>query len=433
MIIDPLRYVENPNFNGLLLRRTTDELREIIWNTQDIYKRHFTKARYGKDAIWSEKKALWTFPSGARLWLTYCERDEDVMRYHGQAFTWIGVDELTQYATPFAWNYLRTRLRTADPELPLIMRATTNPGGPGHGWVKRMFIDPAPWNTAFWATDIDTGEVLRYPKTHAKAGQPLFKRRFIPAKLSDNPYLYNDGLYEANLLSQSEGLQRQLLHGDWTIAEGAAFPEFRYDTHTCKPFPIPDNWRRFRSCDYGYASYSAVHWYAIDPDGTLYVYREKYVTKKTGTELGQLILEAEQDERVDYGVLDGSTWAMRGTSGPSVAEEILRTGCRFKPADRAKGSREAGFTRLHELLRVNPTTGKPGIIFFDTCRQIIADLPVIPLSKDVADDIDIKYASDHAYDSIRYGIQSRPRAFSIFDIAAREGRHYRPSDSKFGY
>ena len=124
---------------------------------------------------------------------------------------------------------------------------------------------------------------------------------------------------------------------------------------------------------------------------------------------------------------------MRGTSGPSVAEEILRTGCRFKPADRAKGSREAGFTRLHELLRVNPTTGKPGIIFFDTCRQIIADLPVIPLSKDVADDIDIKYASDHAYDSIRYGIQSRPRAFSIFDIAAREGRHYRPSDSKFGY
>jgi hypothetical protein len=238
MIADPLRYVHNKNFNGLLLRRTNDELREIIWNSQDVYKRAF-----GKTVTWSEKKSLWTWDSGARLWMTYLERDEDVMRYHGQAFTWIGVDELTQYSTPFSWNYLRTRLRTSDPTLPLVMRATTNPGGPGHGWVKRMFIDPAPWNTPFWATNIDTGEVLSYPKDHEKAGQPLFQRRFIPAKLSDNPYLYKDGLYEANLLSQSDGLRRQLLEGDWSVAEGAAFPEFRYSIHTCKPFPIPDNWR----------------------------------------------------------------------------------------------------------------------------------------------------------------------------------------------
>lgn len=122
--------------------------------------------------------------------MSYLERDEDVMRYQGQAFTWIGFDELTQYSTPFAWTYLRSRLRTTDQTLPLSMRGTTNPGGPGHGWVKRMFVDPAPANTSFPALDIDTGEVLRYPPTHEKAGRPLFRRRFIPASLYDNPTSY---------------------------------------------------------------------------------------------------------------------------------------------------------------------------------------------------------------------------------------------------
>ena len=70
-----------------------------------------------------------------------------------------------------------------------FMRATTNPGGRGHHWVKKMFIDPSPYDRAFDATDIETTEVLRYPAGHSKAGKPLFKRRFIPARLSDNPYL----------------------------------------------------------------------------------------------------------------------------------------------------------------------------------------------------------------------------------------------------
>jgi hypothetical protein len=144
--------------------------------------------------------------------------------------------------------------------------------------------------------------------------------------------------------------------------------------------------------------------------------------------------EARTKERVDYGVLDSSVWAQRGTSGPSVAEEILRTGCRFRPSDRSKGSREAGFTRLHELLKIQEGTEKPGIIFFENCRQIIADLPIIPLSRDVADDIDLAYASDHAYDSIRYGIQSRPKAFSVFDFGdTKRDYSYRPADNRFGY
>ena len=120
--------------NALILRRTNDELREIIHKSQEIYPQAYPGAK------WMEKKSQWTFPSGARIWMTYLEQEKDVLRYQGQAFTYIGFDELTQYPTPYAWDYLRSRLRTADPSLPVYMRGTTNPGGPGHNWVKKMFM-----------------------------------------------------------------------------------------------------------------------------------------------------------------------------------------------------------------------------------------------------------------------------------------------------
>ena len=430
LIADPMRYFDNSQFNGLILRRTNDELREIIWKTQEIYPKAF------KGAKWQEKKSQWVFPSGARLWLTYLERDEDVLRYQGQAFSYIAFDELTQHPTPFAWNYMRSRLRTTDPDLPIFMRATTNPGGPGHGWVKAMFVDPAPANTPFSATDIETGEELRYPDSHPdRAGQPLFNRRFIPASLYDNPYLSNDGAYEANLLSLPEMQRRQLLEGDWAIATGAAFPEFRTNIHVVDPFEIPHNWRKFRSCDFGYSSFSAVHWYAIDPAyNTLIVYRELYLSKHTGRDLAKAVMAAEAGESVSYGVLDSSCWHNRGQIGPSIAEEMISEGCRWRPSDRSAGSRVAGKNRLHELLKVDEYSEQPGIVFFNTCRQIIADLPVIPSDPKGSDDIDPRYASDHSYDSIRYGIQSRPRALSPFD----DGRgipqqRWQPSDNVFGY
>jgi len=173
----------------------------------------------------------WEAPSGARLWMSYLDRDDDVLRYQGLAFSWIGFDELTQWSTPYAWNYMRSRLRSVAQDLPVYMRATTNPGGPGHQWVKKMFIDPAPYGKQFNATDIESGNVLSYPKGHTKSGQPLFKRRFIPARLSDNPYLSAQGDYETMLLSLPEHQRKQLLDGDWDIKEGAAFSEFDRNIH----------------------------------------------------------------------------------------------------------------------------------------------------------------------------------------------------------
>ena len=428
MLADPLRYMGVPAFAGVLLRHTTEELRELITKSQEMYPKIWPGIK------WSERKMTWTAPSGATLWLSYLDKDQDVTRYQGLAFSWIGFDELTQWATPYAWNYMRSRLRTADPELPLSMRATTNPGGRGHHWVKKMFIDPAPAGDSFIATDIDTNEQLKYPAGHEKAGKPLFKRRFIPARLSDNPYLSEQGDYEAMLLSLPEQQRKQLLEGDWDIKEGAAFTEFDRNIHVVEPFDIPSNWIKFRACDYGYGSYSGVIWFAVSPSEQLIVYRELYVSKVLAVDLADMVMELEAgDGGIKYGVLDSSLWHRRGDTGPSLAEQMIHRGCRWRPSDRSKGSRVAGKNEVHRRLQVDEYTEEPRLVFFNNCTNLISQIPALPIDKRNPEDIDT-HAEDHLYDALRYGIMSRPR-FSVFDFDSG-GTHYngmQVADATFGY
>lgn len=427
MLADPLRYMGHPQFSGLLLRHTTEELRELIWKSQELYPRIYPGIK------WSERKMQWQAPSGARLWFSYLDRDEDVLRYQGLSFSWVGFDELTQWSTPFAWNYMRSRLRSTAPDLPTYMRATTNPGGPGHAWVKKMFIDPNPAGRAFWATDIDTGDTLSYPKGHSKEGQPLFKRRFIPAMLSDNPYLAEGGDYETMLLSLPEHQRKQLLEGNWDVAEGAAFPEFNRRIHVIKHEKIPSNWARFRACDYGYGSYSAVLWFAVAPSEQLIVYRELYVSKILAKDLAKMILNIEQEDgQIRYGVLDSSCWHRRGDTGPSLAEQMIGEGCRWRPADRSAGSRVAGKNEIHRRLQLDDFTEEPRLVIMDNCTHLISQLPVIPLDKSNPEDINTK-SEDHLYDALRYGVMSRPRS-SLWDY---DPMHQRSgisiADRTFGY
>lgn len=308
---------------------------------------------------------------------------------------------------------------------------TTNPGGPGHAWVKKMFVDPAPPNTAFWATDPDTGEVLSWPKGHSREGQPLFRRRFIPATLFDNPYLAEDGLYEANLLSLPEHQKRQLLYGDWDINEGAAFPEFNRNIHVIEPFDIPASWPRFRAADYGYGSYSGVLWFAVSPSEQLIVYREMFVSKVTAWDLADLILDAEVGEKIRFGVLDSSLWHNRGDRGPSLAEQMISKGCRWRPSDRSKGSRVAGKNEIHRRLQVDEYTGEPQLVFFSTCTNVISQLPSLPLDKNNPEDVNTN-SEDHLYDALRYGVMSRPRS-GVFDYDPTRSKGFKPADVKFGY
>ena len=432
MLADPVRYFNNSLSSMLLVRRSTEELRELISVSKQLYPKAIPGIKF------MERDKTWVAPSGATLWLSYLDRDDDVQRYQGQAFNWIGFDELTQWPSPYPWDYMRSRLRaTKDSGLNLYQRATTNPGGAGHQWVKKTFVDPAPHNTSFDATDMETGERIVWPKGHSKEGQPLFKRKFIPAKLFDNPYLSESGDYETMLLSLPENQRKRLLEGNWDVAEGAAFPEFNRSVHVIEPFDIPNNWSKFRACDYGYGSYSAVLWFAVAPDGQLVVYRELYVSKVLAKDLANKVLYLEEEDgTILYGVLDSSCWHRRGDTGPSLAEQMITQGCRWRPSDRSAGSRIAGKNELHRRLQIQEGFGdveeQPGIVFFHNCINLVSQLPSIPLDPKNPEDVNTK-SEDHLYDALRYGVMSRPRK-GIFDFTVEEmSDRYLPADATFGY
>ena len=358
---------------------------------------------------------MWNFPSGAKIEFGFLERDADVYRYQGQAYSWIGFDEITHLPTEFSWNYLASRLRTTDSEITPYMRCTANPGGVGAHWVKKRYIDPADPNLTF-------------------EGDDGLTRKFIPARLKDNPYLSRQGDYEAMLLSLPEQQRRQLLDGDWDIKEGAAFTEFDRNLHVIEPYRIPSNWVKFRACDYGYGSYSAVLWFAVAPSEQIIVYRELYVSKVLATDLADKVLELEaEDGNIKYGVLDSSLWHKRGDTGPSLAEQMIMRGCRWRPSDRSKGSRVAGKNEVHRRLQVDEFTEEPRMVFFNNCVNTVSQLPAIPLDKKNPEDVDT-HSEDHLYDALRYGIMSRPR-FSVFDYDPHgaPSMGMRVADNTFGY
>jgi hypothetical protein len=407
MIVDPLRFAHKPAHRALILRRSMPELRELIDKSRELYPKAFPGCKY------REVEKLWNFPSGAKVEFGFLERDADVYRYQGQAYSWIGFDEITHLPTEFSWNYLASRLRTTDPDITPYMRCTANPGGVGAHWVKKRYISPAPPNDSFLGADGIT-------------------RKFIPARLQDNPYLAYDGRYEQMLKSLPPAQRKQLLEGDWDVAEGAAFTEFERPLHVIAPFEIPIHWERIKGIDYGYASESCCIWGAVDPsDGTLIIYRELYRKGLLGTELAQLLTEMEISDPMSVrGVLDTACWSRTGTTGPTVGETLVRAGHKLRPADK---NRIAGKIQIHEYLKLQ-NSGRPRIQIFNTCPNLIRELQSIPLDKNNPEDVDT-HASDHAYDALRYLVMARPRVndpLSQLRSLHRE-QLYRPVDSTFGY
>ncbi len=407
MLVDPLRYAHRAAHRGLIIRRSMPELRELIDKSRELYPKAFPGCKY------REVEKMWNFPSGAKIEFGFLERDADVYRYQGQAYSWIGFDEITHLPTEFSWNYLASRLRTTDSTIVPYMRCTANPGGVGAHWVKKRYIDPADYNESFEGSDGLT-------------------RKFIPAKLDDNPYLAKDGRYEKMLMALPPTQRKQLLEGNWDVNEGAAFTEFNLEDHVIPPFEIPINWERVKGIDYGYASESACVWATIDPsDGTLIVYRELYQKGLTGQDLGYAITEMElQDPFSVAGVLDTAAWNRTGTTGPTVGETLVRQGHKLRRADK---NRIQGKIQIHEYLRVQHT-GRPKIQIFNTCPSLIREIQSIPLDSSNPEDVDTR-AQDHAYDALRYLIMSRPRVNDPLSQMRhlRLEQAYTPSDNVFGY
>ena len=407
MLVDPLRYAHRSAHRALIIRRSMPELRELIDKSRELYPKAFPGCKY------REVEKLWNFPSGAKVEFGFLERDADVYRYQGQAYSWIGFDEITHLPTEFAWNYLASRLRTTDSEIVPYMRCTANPGGVGAHWVKKRYIEPSDPDKSF-------------------LGHDGLTRKFIPARLEDNPFLATDGRYEQMLKALPPTQRKQLLEGNWDVNEGAAFTEFSLENHVIPPFQIPMHWERVKGIDYGYASESACIWAAIDPsDGTLIIYRELYRKGLTGHELGAIITEMEiSDPFSVQGVLDTAAWSRTGTTGPTVGESLVRQGHKLRRADK---NRIQGKIQIHEYLRLQPS-GRPRLQIFSSCPSLIRELQGIPLDKSNPEDVDT-HAPDHAYDALRYLIMSRPR---VNDPLAqlrhlRLEQAYTPADADFGY
>ena len=407
MLVDPLRYAHRAAHRALIIRRSMPELRELIDKSRELYPKAFPGCRY------REVEKLWNFPSGAKIEFGFLERDADVYRYQGQAYSWIGFDEITHLPTEFSWNYLASRLRTTDSEIVPYMRCTANPGGVGAHWVKNRYILPAEPDTSF-------------------VGKDGLTRKFIPARLEDNPFLAMDGRYEKMLKALPPTQRKQLLEGNWDVNEGAAFTEFSLEEHVIPPFQLPIHWDRVKGIDYGYASESACIWATIDPsDGTLIVYRELYRKGLTGQDLGVIITEMEVEDPFSVqGVLDTSAWSRTGTTGPTVGETLVRQGHKLRRADK---NRIQGKIQIHEYLRLQPS-GRPRLQIFSSCPSLIRELQSIPLDKTNPEDVNT-HAPDHAYDALRYLIMSRPRA----NDPLAQMRHlrmeqaYTPADADFGY
>lgn len=416
MLIDPLRYCDKTHHRALLLRRTMPELRDLITHSQRLYNRAFPGAK------WREQEKEWRFPSGAKIEFGYAENMTDALRYQGQSYTWIGIDELPQYPSPDIYNFLRSSLRSVDPGIPVFMRSTGNPGNIGSQWVREMFVNPTEPNKSF-NLEVST-----------PTGVKIITRRFIPAKLQDNPYLMQTDDYYAMLASLPEVQRKQFLDGDWDAFEDSAFPEFNKALHIVDPFEIPKGWQRFRAADWGYASPACVLWFAIDYDNNLWIYRELYTQKITADVFARKVLELEHGEYIRYGVLDASTWAKRGDIGPSIAETMIQTGCRWRPSDRTPKSRISGKLEIHKRLKITDEKKKePGLRIFSTCRNLIRTFPLLPLDDSNPEDINT-HAEDHAYDALRYGCMSRPihtRYAERFNKTLRP--QFQPADRIFGY
>ena len=416
MLVDPLRYCHKETHRALLLRRTMPELRDLINHSQRLYSKAFPGAK------WREQEKEWRFPSGAKIEFGYAENMTDALRYQGQSYTWIGIDELPQYPSPDIYNFLRSSLRSVDPEIPVFMRSTGNPGNIGSQWVREMFVNPAEPNKTF-NLEIST-----------PTGTKTITRRFIPAKLQDNPYLMQTDDYYAMLASLPEVQRKQFLDGDWDAFEDSAFPEFNKSIHVVDPFEVPKGWQKFRAADWGYSSPACVLWFAIDYDNNLWIYRELYTKKITADVFARKVLELEKGEYIRYGVLDASTWAKRGDIGPSIAETMVQQGCRWRPSDRTPKSRISGKLEIHKRLKPSENEKKePGLRIFSSCRNLIRTLPILPLDESNPEDINTD-VEDHAYDALRYGCMSRPMHTSYakrFNSPTRP--QFTPVDRIFGY
>ena len=412
LLMEALRQVHIPHYKGLILRKTYPELSELIAKSRKYYTKAFPAARY------NDSKHLWTFPSGAQIYFGSLHHTADKLKYQGKAFDFIGFDELTHF-TWEEYSYLFSRNRPSGPGTRVYIRATGNPGGIGHGWVKNRFITAAPPETTIW-------EEVEVEGGHGEKYRIKRDRIFIPATVFDNrKLLENEPNYLGNLALMSEADQKALLYGDWDSFKGQAFPEWRDEpkgyrtrkwSHVIEPFPIPDHWKVVRGFDFGYSRPYSVGWYAVDEGGVIYRIAEMYGctgvanegVRQNPKEIAQAIREMEESHpllrgRKITGVADPSIFER--SRGESIAEQ-MEAFPYLIDWEKGDNTRLAGKMQFHYRLAFGQE-GRPMFYCFHTCRHFIRTIPNLVYDETRVEDVNTE-GEDHIYDECRYVFMTQP-------------------------
>lgn len=411
LVAEALRQIDKPWYKGLILRKTYPQLTELIDKAYRLYPQIDPKAKY------NESKHTWTFRSGAKVIFGSMASPKDKYKYQGIAYDFIGFDELTHF-TWEEYEYLLSRNRPNGPGMLCYIRATANPGGVGHGWVKDRFITPVPPMTTIW-------DEAKFIERDGSVRTRRMSRIFVPSFVQDNPALLrNDPDYVFKLASMSEAKKKALLYGDWDSYEGQVFREFRDDpdhyidhryTHVIEPFSIPAHWRIYRSFDWGYSKPFSVGWWAVDQEGIAYRVKEWYGCRRNEPDVGlemdmsDVAAEIKRVEREDpvfrgkhiQGVADPAIWNRQ--TGESIAEIAERQGVYFEKGDH---ERIAGLAQVHERLKFGKD-GRPRLYVFNTCRDFIRTIPSLIYDERRVEDVDSRL-EDHIYDECRYFCMMNP-------------------------
>ena len=358
----------------LLLRRTYPELRE----------NHIRPLLSELSGIagYADTRKCFEFYNGSRIKLGYCDCEDDVNQYQGQEYDVIGFDEATHFSE-YQFQTLKACLRGAN-SFPKRIYLTCNPGGVGHGWVKRLFID------------------RRYRK-----GEQSEDYAFIPASVYDNGILLEkDPDYLKQLESLPSELRSAWLDGDWNVFAGQYFPEFSEELHVIPPVPIPEHWKKYCAIDYGLDMLAAV-FVAMSPDGEAIVYDEIH-------ESGLIVSEAaakirEKSKGVGVFIAPSDLWSRQKDSGKSIAELFSDGGIYLTGIATA---RIDGWLCLKEWLC--PYTDSCGsksakLKISSVCTNLIRCLPLLLCDKNKPGDVSTEpHSITHAPDALRYFAVSRP-------------------------
>ncbi len=365
-----------PGIRMLIIRRSYPELREnhILPLLEEL----------GGLAVWRENEKCFLFGNRSRLRFGYCDNDADITRYQGQEYDIIFIDEATQFSE-FQYGVLTACLRGAN-DFPKRMYLTCNPGGVGHQWVKRLFVD-----------------------RNYRKGERAEDYTFIPAKVYDNTALLScDSGYLTLLENLEPGLRRAWLEGDWDVLAGQYFTTFRRDVHVITPFSLPEHWRRYITLDYG-LDMLACYWVALDDSGKAYVYRELYRPDLLISQAAEAISELSA-EGVVASFAPPDLWNRRQDTGRSVAQMFAQRGITLT---RASNDRVMGWYDLQEWLRPLPDEGGElvaALRIFEGCSNLIRTLPALQRDSTNPNDVATNpHELTHAPDALRYFVAGRPR------------------------